>query len=267
MKEIISILLTFIAVAVSGQENISGNDSNDLFFGLIQYKNEVVRLRFFIDEPSLALIGFNKGYRIEKSVDGGEYFELSESPLLMWNNDELNQYQNLTLKDPYWVELSHQLASGEFGDIKNKNSASVLESGLSTFNEQYRNLNDQIGFAYLGTLMDFDAALALGIGFVDKDVEANRIYKYRIRPNFDISPLTVEPLELSVKTELINNSRELKKISVFEKDEIIDINFPEDSIYFTYFIDRSIDSITYTREKNIPSMQISATETFDDNIF
>lgn len=261
LKNIILFGFAIISFIANAQDEQSEKPSCSINV-VARYIDNSVEMRFFPDKKQILNAGIKNGFIIERA----------DITVIPEGLDDFNKLpfvkvgETLAYTEQQWLEIkakSDELIkkdlelSKDFYDSMDKNKGSVFnfEAGIKDMNEQ----KSKDDFEYLIVVMNAikckEAAFALGLGFVDKSVEVNKIYIYRIILNGESKTydITNVPFTIETKPEIFKQ----RKIYVKPGDTSLSFMWDENDMVSGTIVERknpktgTWDLLTKAPEYNI----------------
>ncbi len=222
-------------------------------------RGDSIVLRWAPMSPVVWKLGNKYGYTIErflfsrngKVVADKEKKLLTPAPLKPWSKSETDKMNS---DDGYAEAIAEILYSDEF---QAKSTKEDLASIINTKDEQER----RYGFALLLSDFSAGAATVAGLRFVDKNIEKNCRYIYRIQVNSSPKSKTVyESGVVMIDAKETFKKPVIRDVQVsFENKKAI-VTWPlflYEGVYSGYFIERSVDGKNFTTITEQPYVQAS----------
>lgn len=261
-----------VATDLDTTENL--DDALRVRIGLIARGDaDSVVLRWVPTKPAVWLSGSRVGYWIERATvrpDGSQsdFESLRSSPVVPWSDDQWQAYAAaLTIietSSPDYAAIAFSLldAAQEGAPAQNEYSANEVVSIAERKNE----FEMRFGFAMYSVDRSVAAAEGLGLRFVDRTVEPNTTYLYRVflagqagiyRPDTGFvsvvarDPRHIDPLQL--RTE--------------GGDGQIQLQWEADDRFGSYFIERSNDGgKSFRRMNSVPVTTLRHSDVSEDDV-
>ncbi len=212
---------------------------------LAMYSEGEVRLRWAPNHAADWYALILNGYRVEKyEMDREHYRVIPETrqdfEVRPWPVQEFKPFMET---DEAVLLMAGQCMHGEWES---------MQSGTLNFAARQDELNNRYGIAMFAADTDWDAALALGLGFTDKDVKHGAQYFYKVFPadtsvhvlNAYTSILTVDG---QVPPPIIERVIEHEGTVTLQWDRLA-----HEAYYSGYYIERSGDGKTFNRLLDLP---------------
>ena len=198
-------LLCFVNTSAQDDQLEKPNCSINM---VARYSNKSVEMRFFPDKKQILNYGLKNGFVIERA----------DITVMPEGVDDINKLtfvkigQTTAYNEKQWtdalsksdVSIKKDLElSKDFFDAMDKNKGGIFnfEDGIKDMNEQ----KSKEDFEYLIVVMNAikckEAAFALGLAYVDKSIEANKRYIYRIKLNGESKTYDITNMPFTIETK------------------------------------------------------------------
>ena len=261
LKQFILICCLLLSLIAKAQDDPSERPTSSINM-IARYTKNSVEMRFFPDKKQVLNYGFKNGFIIERA----------DITVIPEGVDDINKLsfvkvgQTTVYTQQQWsdalsisgTEIKKDLElSKDFFDSMDKNKGGTFnfEDGIKDMNEQ----KSKEDFEYLIVVMNAikckEAAQALGLSYIDKSVEANKRYIYRIKLNGESKTydITNMPFTIETKSEIFK----LRKIYVKPGDTKLSFMWDETDMVSGTIVERknsktgTWDLLTQAPEYNI----------------
>lgn len=260
MKKIIFGFLMLVSnVLIWGQEEVES-------IKVLHYNTgKEVLLRWAPTSPSAWLKANNYGYSIERytvKING----QLQDKPEKKLLNDgqiilpkPLKQWEEIAVENDYAAILA-QAIYGEGFSVESDNSS---EDALMKIINQSREIEQRFAFGLFAADLNFEAAQMGGIGFVDKAIEPDEEYFYKI-----ISNIPKEIKDVKSGGVLVNPSKIIElpapiDLYIIARDKTASLSWDYslfENLYVAYFIERSETGEVYKKINKQPLVNMNTDE-------
>lgn len=213
--------------------NMNAQDNNEKPVSMInmiaRYTSGGVEMRFFPDKKQVLNLGIKNGFIIERAditVIPEDVDDVNKLPYVIVGQtkpyDE-TQWNALMAKSTEDVKKNVELSKDFYESIdKNKGGKFDFELGIKDMAEQ-KNTED---FEYLIVVMNAikckECADALGLAFIDKTAQKNKVYIYRVKVNGESDKYQIESFPFTMET---NQFDALKQRKVYVKPGDTELSF------------------------------------------
>lgn len=274
MKNIlIIILVVFGSLCVKAQNTVQDelNKSLEAELQIIGKSSaDSIILRWGASKPEIWEYALKNGYVVERAlvtdlsleINKIPFKPLAQSPFKMWPaekwqevfqalDENSNDYQMCAIA----VSLSGLMEEGEGETLE---GTDLFSNGLNSLGDGKGVVDNRFGFSMVAADRSKLAADGSGLRFVDKDIEQNSTYIYRISlPNYK-GTYKVKPSYVMLSAEeYVPSFPNLNlKVEPNEKSISVSINKPE--IVNAFVVERSLDGTNYVRLNETPVNSTSA---------
>jgi fibronectin type 3 domain-containing protein len=194
-----------------------------------------------------------------------DWFQLKEKRVEIWrrNVSKSGKYEKIGEVIP-WDSTSIELKASKMNNpdmmvvvLENlhRNWGNTYFTDYSTILEKSDNLYNRWSLVHLAADLDVDAAIAAGLRFVDKNIEKNTTYAYKIMAGKITDHTVVFPVVKNKVPVIYNISEEESRVDIFWDKKLHDYQFT------AYWIETSTDGINYKKDNTQPYVQM-----LDENI-
>lgn len=228
-KKLIFLFLALLFITKSYGQNIDmAPPESQMEVIAKSYGNSIV-LRWGTERWLAFADGVKKGYKIErKNLSKNSNWEIIEEQVLPW-------------KDTSWVKHSEKLNTNLGKEDSLFSTVMYLYLGLtgqtgSQIQTEVEDKNNVYAMILLSATRRADIASAIGQRFVDKNIEKNTRYAYRVS-YLGNSIYTVFPSEVEISSTVLEPGKQKHTIKGAEKR--IHINFPPPKNIISFYVLRS----------------------------
>jgi hypothetical protein len=231
------------------------------------YQDSII-LRWGVGKPAVWEIANLDGYKIERAVltdPNADYSKLrfepiAGSPFRIWNEQNyVTYFQTHNENDPqsesvYFVSIMTGVFDQET-DAPPK-AFSAFQNDLNSLKEGKGSLDMKFGFAMLMANRSADAANALAVRAVDKNVSSGTTYVYRMSLVGKSPIYKVKEAYVKVKAEPYNPAQYNQEIFYIDGDQEVVLSWNSSRDFNSYNIDRALSKDgKYTRITQSPILK------------
>lgn len=252
-------MLIFICQFVFGQ-----NDSIRMHM-LGRSELDGIRLRWLVKDPTELQIAFKNGFEIKraildknKSLALQDYKPISQYIFKRANNASWNEYK---LKHPLKSEDVRVTYAHMAEDLSSKQYALTGKEKIDEIIAFKKDFDNVRTYILLAADMNWDAAVLLGLGFLDKDAKKGQAYVYQLKA----IDQEIDPVYLEIVHDF-KESNNKANIKVIENDKKITLTWKTPNGVNGYFIEKSMDNKSFGKNNKVPFFLMKTGGTQSDTL-
>ena len=252
-------MLIFICQFVFGQ-----NDSIRMHM-LGRSELDGIRLRWLVKDPTELLIAFKNGFEIKRAIlDKNKSQALQDyKPISLYifkreNNASWNEYKS---KHPLKSNDVRVTYAHMAEDLSNKQYALTGKEKIDEIIAFKKDFDNVRTYILLAADMNWDAAVLLGLGFLDKDAKKGQAYVYQLKA----IDQEIDPVYLEIVHDF-KESDNKENIKVIENDKKITLTWKTPNGVNGYFIEKSMDNKSFEKNNKVPFFLMKTGGTQSDTI-
>lgn len=207
LKQFILICCLLLSLIARAQDDPSEKPTSSINM-IARYTKNSVEMRFFPDKKQVLNAGIKNGFVIERAditVIPEGLDDFNKLPFVKVGQTTAyneQQWTDALSKSDVSIKKDLELSKDFFDSMdKNKGGTFNFEDGIKDMNEQ----KSKEDFEYLIVVMNAikckEAAFALGLAYVDKSIEANKRYIYRIKLNGESKTYDITNMPFTIETK------------------------------------------------------------------
>ena len=207
LKQFILICCLLLSLIARAQDDPSEKPTSSINM-IARYTKNSVEMRFFPDKKQVLNAGIKNGFVIERAditVIPEGLDDFNKLPFVKVGQTTAyneQQWTDALSKSDVSIKKDLELSKDFFDSMdKNKGGTFNFEDGIKDMNEQ----KSKEDFEYLIVVMNAikckEVAFALGLAYVDKSIEANKRYIYRIKLNGESKTYDITNMPFTIETK------------------------------------------------------------------
>ena len=235
MKKIIPYILFTCLMSVSYFSQAQLEVGNCKIATLARYTQKGVELRWIPDNKTILNLSFESGFTIERSDSGTNRFE-SIANIKAMNQSTWEQLISMETDSASKsnLELAMEFL---FANKQTERKKISLDAGIAELNEQKSKEDMVYAIFVLTAIKDAKVAEALGLGYIDKNVQAGKTYTYKIQLSAKSSLYKIENGLVHIKAS-INPDKYKNEVFVYAGDKNLTFAWTINPLLSGYFVER-----------------------------
>lgn len=224
-----------------------------------------IRLRWLVKDPNELLIAFKNGFEIKRAIFDKnksqalqDYKPISQYIFKRANNASWNEYKS---KHPLKSDDVRVIYAHMAEDLSNKQYALTGKEKIDEIIAFKKDFDNVRTYILLAADMNWDAAVLLGLGFLDKDAKKGQAYVYQLKA----IDQEIDPVYLEIVHDF-KESDNKANIKVIENDKKITLTWKTPNGVNGYFIEKSMDNKSFEKNNKVPFFLMKTGGTQSDTI-
>lgn len=235
MKKLVLYLIFFcLGLPTISLSQIDGVKSNVSTIG--RYRNNSIELRWIPDNKTILRLGLDSGFTVQRSDSGmNKYVTVARTKSLdkrAWENLIITE-KDTTTRDN--LELAMDFL---FIDKQQQKITTNINESIKTLNEQKATEEMVYAVFVMTAIKESKVAEALGLGWVDNDIQPGKTYTYRVIPNGRSSVYTIINGIVHVKAEIDINQYK-NEVFVYPGDQELSFVWSDDKKLAGIYVERA----------------------------
>lgn len=203
-----------------------------------RYKNNSIELRWIPDNKTILRLGLDSGFSIQRSDSGlNKYVTVATIKALdksIWETLIATETDTTTRSN---LELAMDFL---FVDKKKQKTTTNLNESVAVLNEQKASEDMVYAVFVMTAIKESKVAKALGLGWLDMDVQSGKTYTYRIILNGKSSIYTIANGIVNVKAAIDPNQYK-NEVFVYAGDQELSFAWSDDKKLAGFYVERAIE--------------------------
>lgn len=263
MKKIIPYILFTCLISFSNDAQAQLEVGTCKIATIARYTAKGVELRWMPDNKTILKQSFENGFTIERADSGTNRFEN------IANTKAFNQakWEELITSEKDSATKSNLELAMEFlfANTSSEKKEISLDKGIAELNEQKSKEDMVYAIFVLTAIKDAKVAEALGLGFIDKNVQEGKIYTYRISLLAKSALYKIENGLVNIKAS-INPNKYKNEVFVYAGDKNLTFVWTANSLISGYFVERKAEGENIFKPLNTTPFYDAKGEGYDGSI-
>lgn len=258
MRKIVILLLSFSFIVATKAQPVN----QDTIFVITQAYQDSVVVRWVPGSAHLWKVANKVGYKVERKKTGDREFRVVSTGAI--KPYTLKEWKQKTDTTNVHVTTAAQVL---LGNVMMTPQKAVTFSQKLLTSEEERN---RLSLAVYSAEFSVQAATGLGLRWVDKHVEKNTKYFYKVTLYTGVKNENVVSAVAMQHTADVFKPKPVMYLEAEGKDGTIEVRwnkFENDRIFSGYYIERSEDGTRFTKLKEIPFKTVSQGNNDDQHVY